>query len=92
MDQGEETSVTPLLTIELRATESNCDYISRRSNWALLDFSGANNSEAIANLLLLCSSHTGLGSVCGQTALSAHTSQQLLMGFGHNPENAYQAL
>ena len=74
-DQGEEASVTPMLTIQLRATESNCDYIIRRSTWALMDLSGANNSEAIANLPALCSSHTGLGSVCGQTTLSAHASQ-----------------
>ena len=93
MDQDQAAAADlPLLYIGVRATASNADYIRRMSPWALLDLSGANLTQAMENLPPVCSSHSGQGTVCGQLAISAHASQQCLLGFGANPECAQTAL
>ena len=53
---------------------------------------GADMSRALENLPAKCSDHSGVGTVCGQLAISAHASAQSLLGFGGNPESAYAAL
>ena len=86
MDQGEGALEEPaLLWVGVQPTPSNVEYLRQGNQFALLDLHGADLSRALTVLPDLCTDHSGVGTVCGQLAISAHASAQCLLGFGGNP-------
>ena len=86
MDQGEgELEEPALLWVGVQPTPSNVEYHRQGNQFALLDLLDANMSCALKDLPAKCSDHSGVGTVCGQLAISAHASAQCLLGFGGNP-------
>ena len=69
LEEEADSSELPLFPLQVGATEPNCDYIRHGSRWALLDFSGVDNSEAIASLPASVPTHAGGDTVCGLTAI-----------------------
>ena len=74
-----------LLWVGSKPTPSYVEYIRQGKQFALLDLQGANMSCALENLPAKCSDHLGVGSVCGQLAISAHARAQCLLGFWGQP-------
>ena len=90
MDQELEALEVPaLLWVGFKPTPSNVEYIRQGNQFALLDLLGAGMSRALENLPAKYSDHLGVGTVCGQLAISAHASAHCLLGFGGNPESAF---
>ena len=73
MDQGEGALEEPaLLWVGLQPTPSNVEYLSQGNQFALLDLHGANLTRALTVLPGLSVDHTGVETVYGQLAISAH--------------------
>ena len=95
MDQDVGTLVVEppaLLWVGLQPTSTNVQYISQGGPFALVDLQGADLTRALSVLPSLSTDHSGIGTVCGELAVSAHANMQCLMGFGGNPERAHAVI
>ena len=92
MDQGTLVVEPALLWVGFQPTSSNVQYLSQGAQFALVDLHGADLTRALTVLPRLSTDHTGVGTVCGELAVSAHATAQCLMGFGGNPERAHAVL
>ena len=93
MDHGEGAlEELALLWVGLQPTPSNVEYLRQGNQFALLDLHGADLICALTVLPGFSADHTGVGTVCGELAVSAHASAQCLLGFGGNPERAHAVL
>ena len=96
MDLGSEALVVDpnqLLWVGLQPTSINAQYISQGGPFALMDLKGADLTPAFAALPgLLPADNSGIGTMYGEVAVSAHANLQCLMGFGGNPKRAHAVI